>query len=176
MKVKKSGYVLVLTLLLLSISILVITRLVTPTVARYQQSNLFIRQEKARQLALSGIQLVLSYLNEPRQKDTASKEAKGSENTKDEKKILLFTHIFEMLNHWQTISLHEQRDGVEGSIEVYVSNEAGKININGLYDFEKKQWRKQGPFEAIKIVQWLSDHLKDQIGNINLAEVLENFF
>jgi hypothetical protein len=168
MKIKKSGYVLLLTLLLLSLSIAMVTRLVTPVVARYQQSGLFIKQEKARQLALGGIQLVLSALNAPLQKVEEKKDEKEQQN-------LFKIHILEMLNRWQTISLKEKEEGIEGKIELYVSSESGKINLNTLYDFEKKSFIKSGPFDGQKIIQWVGDRLKDQLGGINFTEVLNNF-
>ncbi|MGC2310900.1 MAG: hypothetical protein WA432_04730 [Candidatus Babeliaceae bacterium] len=164
----KSGYILLLTLLLLSLSIAMVTRLVSLIVARYHQSALFIKQEKARQLALGGVQLVLSALNAPlQQKEKKEEQAKQEE--------LLKKNIFSMLNRWQKITLHEKIEGIDGEIQLYVSSELGKINLNALYDFDKKKFLQQDNFDARKVITWLGEALKESLEGINLIEILENF-
>src|SRR5690606_18056883 len=48
------------------------------------------------------------------------------------------------INRWQTFSLTEEKDGINGTIQICLMSEEGKININRIYDFEKKKFIGEG--------------------------------
>ena len=94
-------------------------------------SRTVINREKAKMLALSGVQLAMSKLSLPEKKET--KENKAQSPDVMSKKFL--EKILPIINRWEIISLKEKTDNIDAEIKICIVCENGKININKLYDF-----------------------------------------
>lgn len=170
----KSGYIILLTLLIISLAVVLVTYLFVRGTIFVPYADVMIKREKARSLALSGVQLACGQLSSmpPEKKEEAKEEQKSPE----EKEAQYFlTYIFPLINKWQTFDLKKERDGVTGSIKIVLVSEEGKIDVNTVYDFRKhafvtgkKDWKKflqDGVFKQLQTI----------LGKTGLFEAFEKF-
>ena len=142
----------VLALLVMSVSVLLVTRVMTRTMVQSKLGKVFVDREQAKMLALSGIQVAMSLL------DT-------SDLKKEEEKI---THILSVTNVEHSYELSEAADGIEGEIALTIFSETGKIQASALYDSKQKKMTQY--FDALKKTFQELDPQE------NLSESIENFF
>ena len=114
-------------------------------------SKMIFNREKAKMLALSGVQIAIAQLAlAPEKKEQAKEsaaaktattpeaaagESKTGKKNSPEKEFL--TRILPTLNRWQHFDLTENNDGIDGKISVCLTCEDGKINLNKIIDFKK---------------------------------------
>ena len=102
-------------------------------------------------------------------------------DSKDEKKEkiayaknLLKTLLF-VQDRWQTFILTYDADGIDAQLDVCISCEDGKLNINEMYDFKKHTFA-QTPFASTKdFFEFLGTSTKPFTKNKNMFEGLEEF-
>lgn len=127
---KSSGYILILTLLLLSTSFILISSILQKTFAYISQSRIEVDREYAEQLALSGIQIALSKLaliipeSQEKKPDQENSENKANPEQQWLANLLL------ILNKWQQLSLTKNAVGIDGIIKYNISAQQGKFNLN----------------------------------------------
>ncbi len=148
----QQGFILVLTLMLLSIGVLLVTQLSHRGMVHIHFDQTMIDREKAKELALGGLQLAISQLtiketDESKKpaagKPAASVTSSGKKEEKDSKQEFL-KKLIPALNRWQTFELKEKVDGIDGTVQFAISCEQGKINLNQVYDFETKKFIGEG--------------------------------
>jgi len=165
MKHSAPGYILVLTLLLISVSTIIVTRLVNSIIAHTNQASLFIAREKAQMLALSGISLAMSELS-----PTIEEKDSKNEDLIFQKNVKIY---LDNANRWHSYTLKENVDGIDGEISLYIANEAGKININQLFNHKEKKFIISP--QQKKMIQRMSEKLQPLTKNKNLYESFEKF-
>jgi len=145
MKTTQRGYIMIYTLLMVGLALGVVAFVMNRVVIFDGLTRLMLQRAQARQLALGGITLAMSELTISEQMEKKSSSAKGLPGQEKEappedpdKKLLV--KILPLLNKWQTIPLQQERDGIKGTIHLYIASENGKFNLNDLYDFEKKRF------------------------------------
>src|SRR5207302_419514 len=79
-------------------------------------------------------------------------------------------NIIRMCNVWQQFLLTQEADGVDGTCEIYITCEHGKININELYDFEEKKYITHKDIDGKKIIEWLGTRIDELMGTQRFAE------
>jgi hypothetical protein len=191
----RSGYILILTMLLLSAAIMLVSHVINRSLAYLRLSRLVSDRESAKMLALSGVQIALSQLSftPPSQEQSIVKGSSGEQNDREvtaqsqigaaplEKSSLQgakekwLVSVLSSLNQWQTFAFKEDVDGIEGSCVFQISCEQGKVNINALYDFKEKKFVKKGSIDASAIFKALSDGLKSLMTEQGI-EVFERCF
>lgn len=178
----RSGFVIPMVLMLISIATVLVTSL-------YQRGSLFVpfittmyQKEQAKMLALSGIQVAMSQLaqlptpakkEEPAQAtSTAPAASAPSEST------LFFGQLLPLINRWQEFPLRKNIDGIDGMIKIALASEDGKINLNSIYDFVTKKFVGEGQVSGDwkKIMQELMQQIQKRMGiSTNLFEGFEKF-
>ena len=138
-----------------------------------------IEREKAKMLAQAGLQIAISQLVAFKKEEEAkpgAKEEKPKPDPAKEAKAFLMT-ILPVINRSQTFALNEKIDGIDGEINVVITCEQGKIDINAMFDFEKKDFAGQGFIkEAIKKgLKVLFDELQKIVGGTDLFKAFEKF-
>src|SRR5579871_261793 len=129
---QQSGYILMLTLMMLALMTFVATYLISKTTGYAPAMRMFVDRQKATMLALGGIQVALSQLAVyPQSKE--GEQAKSA--SKDQEAVTLLKKIMPSLNRWQSFTLKKERDGVTGTLQLCITCEQGKLDINKLYDF-----------------------------------------
>jgi len=138
-----------------------------------------IDREKAKQLALGGIQIAISQLSQEvdvpedaknAQGEPADPAAKPKLSPGDEASKKLFETIVSRLNRWQRFSLRQEIDGIDGQIKICLMSEEGKININALYDFKKHAYKgTQAQQEIGKVL------LRETFKSIGKEDLFEQF-
>lgn len=164
MSIHKKGYILVLTLLLTSALIFIVTQVFYLSTSTYFLSTTLIRREKAKVLALSGVQLAISRLTvkeekkegttENNQPSKAPDQAQQKPNAQNDRTKKLMEQLLPQLNRWQTFTFDEATYDFEGEIKFCICCEDGKVNINQLYDFKKHDFKKP---EYKKLLAYLLD-------------------
>lgn len=166
-----SGFILILTLSIIALSIILVTSISNKSGSYVPFARLAVDRQKAHALAYGGIQLALSQL---------ATAAQGTQKTKptelDHAKELLTT-LLPIQGQWQTFKLKNREDGFDGQIEICITCESGKINLNRVYDFEKKKFigegQKTGDYK--KIMQALFEQITPIVHGTDLFKGFEKF-
>lgn len=142
---QRAGYVMILTLIIVSLSVVLATYLARRSTIFNAFASTAIKREKAKMLALSGIQIAMSQLaSTPEKDETKDKDQKAKKSPSDKFDKHLLKTILPTLNRWQTFILKEEVDGVDGKIKIVLSSEEGKIDINQIYDFKEDKFVGEG--------------------------------
>lgn len=174
-----NGYILMLALTMLSLIIVLVTGLFNRTSPYLFFNAITIKREKAKQLALSGLEIAMAQLQakveEPRDKKTEGDE-KGP-SPAQQRKAKLFQALLPSLNQWQMYKLTKVVDGIDGIIRVAISCEQGKFNINELFDFTTKKFVGEGKprGDMRKVMQEVFGRLAPYTNGKNLFSVFEKF-
>lgn len=172
-KINQSGYILPLTLALISLFMFLATYVSNKGLIFGSFSKTMVEREKARQLAFGGIQLAMSQVGILEKKESMEKPAaavpgaqagKQPEQSSEGKQLL--KAILPVINRPQSFALKQAVDGINGTITIVLGSEEGKININKLYDFDKHKFLNEGKPEGDmkKMLQELFVLIKDQTG------------
>ena len=143
----QSGYIMVLALMVIGISIILVTQLFNRASVHRSFVATMTKREQAKELALSGIAIAQSQLYvEPPKKVSGAKPEQQQKAEPYTKRLL--QQILPNLNRWQTFNLQRNVEGIKGKIDLYISCEEGKLNINHMYDFAKKKFKGEGQLKA----------------------------
>lgn len=158
----QQGYILILALSMLSLILVVVTGLYNRATPFIFFDAAVIKREKAMQLALTGLQVAMSQLaanvEPPKEAKVPEGQPKGPTNSplipsdlrsqaeanSIEGRNKLFKALLPTLNHFQKFPLTQAQDGIKGSLEICISCEQGKLNINELFDFKTKKFIGEG--------------------------------
>lgn len=180
----EQGYILVATMFILALSTIIVTGLIyrSNSVAPFTKS--LIDREKAAFLAQSGLSYVQALATfQPHIEDKDKEKNKQNNKEKEanrEIKAIIF-NLLPLLNKWTKYDLKESIDGIDGTLYLYISSEEGKINLNKVYDFNKKSFIAggQGPSIYIddpkKLVMAACQLLEKTYKTSDLFEKLEKF-
>jgi hypothetical protein len=170
----KKGFILIFTLLFISLSVGLGTYLFVKGQVYTPAMRAHIDREKARTLAFSGIHVALSQVSYFPGKEKKEGREKKSETADATKK--LYERILPTLNRWQDFTLTEAIDGVDAKLRLCISCENGKIDLNQVYDFKKHAFKGEGsPQEDMKkALQELCTLIQKSTGQADLFSVLES--
>lgn len=141
-KHSRSGYIMVLSLIFISTILIFVTHLFNQARTHSALSSTMLAREKAKTLALSGVQIALSQLNIKEEKKDLTSEKPFNKGQK------LLEQILPVINRWQLFNITKEKDGLEGEIKVCLSCEDGKLNLNHLFDFKKKSFKGKGQLKG----------------------------
>lgn len=145
---KRPGFILVLTLMVTSLAVIIVTYLINRSSVFVPVAKVMTDREKAQQLALGGVQLAISKLayadvvekaKQEEEKKTKDQTKPGAQQqpTKAGGEKQMVESLLPLLNRWHRFTFDHAKDGFDGTIEIYIACEEGKLNINELYDFSK---------------------------------------
>jgi hypothetical protein len=149
--VKRSspGYIMIFALLIIGALMVIVTYIGHRGSYYLPFAKMAVEREKAKMLAVSGIQVAIAQLAEVPKKENkkeSSSAKAGVDATADaepavqgEKDFLV--RILPTLNRWQHFDLKEEVDGVDGRMSICLVCEEGKINLNRMIDFKKNTFR-----------------------------------
>lgn len=158
---RQQGFILVLALMVLSIGVLLVTHMFHRGTGNVYFNEATLSLYKAQVLALSSLELAQSQLSLI-ETQTASKKEKTE----------LLQQILPYINRWQRFELKENVDGINAQIQMMISCEEGKINVNQVYDFSKKQFKTP---ETKNVIQTLFASLKKFAQDKDLYPSFEKF-
>ena len=138
---KKQGSIVIIVLLVLSLIATPTTQLVRRATVHAHFDKVVLNREKAKMLALGGLNLAISQLTVKPDDDKARIEKEEDPVVARRKKLL--EKILPALNTWQTYELDAVHDGLAGQIKLCLMCEDGKININEIFDFKTGEFRKE---------------------------------
>lgn len=134
MPLTKKGSTLLVTLMFIAIFSLLAQQLYHASMLNSDLDESLILREQAKTLALSGISLAIAQLSVD-EADDGEKKQEDNEPHAQEKKFL--RRILPHLNRLQSFKLSQKSEGIDGTIDICISSEHGKLNINKGFDFEK---------------------------------------
>ena len=138
----QQGYVLILSAIIISLAIIMGTYIVHRSIVFDTFARTSIDREQAKLLAMSGIQIAMSELARAANKEKKEEGAKKSAGTlKIKQDKALLSAVLPFINCVQTFTLRDEVDGIEGTIQLHISSENGKIDINRVYDFDRHTFR-----------------------------------
>ena len=147
-KHNQPGFVLVMALFIISLGSVLVTSLLQRAIAFDRLHRVLVKQQQARMLALNGIEIARAQLSNPLEIDKKAVDQN------------LVPFLYNDLE--QTFKLTDEKDGIDGSVKVYISCEEGKINLNKSYDFAQKQFVKLDKEQDAQTVFALGDKVIQQ--------------
>lgn len=171
----KQGYILFLLFGFLSVCSILISLCFSRTVVYRKLMNLAIKEQQCQQLALSSISLAESILTvENEENSPPDSQAKNSKNTQPQEQKLL-TQYFQYLNKEKKFTLSDKVDHINAIIAISIQSEHGKLNLNSLYDFEKKKFINEGKQnDCKKLCTWLFEQIAKITEKPSLMPSFEN--
>lgn len=134
-KKSSKGFILPLAMIIIFAITTLLIKLITRVSVSLPLKTMILEREQAKQVALMGVKIVQAQLSACMSDDPADAKGYGGQVKQEWTKEFLT-----ILNTWQTFTLQEKSDGVEGTIKIYVSSEEGKIPVNALWDFKNKKF------------------------------------
>lgn len=141
-----------------------------------------IKREKARMIALGGIEIARAQLaqafiekKEDQKNERAAKEEVNKQSPQDKQAMKFLSYFLPLLNQWQKYSLVFEDNKAVGSISLCITSEEGKIDLNAIYDFKKHDFKGHGTSSWRPIVQALCEKLQIAVGGENLFTALDRF-
>ncbi len=181
----RSGYILVMALMIIALVVL-ITGVMTNIGDTYvPYMHAMGQRDKARLLALGGIACAQSQLGktvevEEKKKDGAAQPQaqegqKPKGPTADQEATALLKNVLPILNTWQTVPLTLEKEGIDGTIQFYISCEDGKLNLNELFDFKAKKFKddKKGEQSIKTMLTTLFAPVEKRMKTPELAATIE---
>ena len=177
---KKSGYILLLTMIITSMLVALVTRMFYSSSVFSTFAIVATQREQAKALAQSGMYIACAQLYVPAQtqkKETPATQptnpispAKGTEQKQEQQQDdpikLLLEQVIPVLNSLQTIKFNTETSGVDGAINFYITCEEGKLHLNDLLTLitdpqlpQEKQKFFQSIFARIASVNTISENL-----------------
>ncbi len=155
----KRGSIIIIVMLVLSLIATVTMQLVRRTTVHTHFDKVVRNREKAKMLALGGLNLAIAQLTTKPQEESRVERGKekGEQPVVKERRAFL-ERVLPLLNTWQTFALDATEDGLAGELKLCLMSEDGKININKIFDYKKGEFRKE-------YVPWLASL---QIGEDNM--------
>jgi hypothetical protein len=180
---KQPGYILLLTIMILSITTIVVTQIFFQARLYNSFIPLALEKEKARQLALSGVAIAIAQLSlhdthfekQKDQKPGNPEEKKNAAAESVEHAKHLLRTILSVQGRWQTFVLTHDVDGIDAQISVCITCEEGKLNSNSLYDFEKHEFKKIAQASPDQLFKQLGEASKPFASNKNMFEPIQEF-
>ena len=179
---KKVGFILPLTLMMLSVSTIVVTQIFF----QGHLYNLFVpivlEKEKARHLALSGASIALSQLSlhdtrfvkaAEKKPGVPQEEKKDPRKEKAERSKNMLRTLLNVQGRWQNFVLSHDIDGIDAQISICITCEDGKLNVNKLYDFEKHEFVKVLNASTQELFAFLGNNGKQFTKNKNMFDEVE---
>ena len=162
---KQPGYILVLTLMIISLAVGLVTAIVRQSFNYRRQLCTSIERGRVRMFALSSLEIALAQVSRVVAKNATQKEsvkqpaaspqakqppapqqAGGTAGDKKDPMQEWAEKVFPYLNRWQTFDFDGSTDGFEGVMRIYIASENGKLNIASLEkSVEQKQPAAQSP-------------------------------
>mgnify|MGYP000949842878 CR=1 FL=1 len=178
----RKGFIMITTLIVISLIVVLIGYLINRSSSYVPYIKTMIDHEKAKELALGGIQMAISQLayadvvDEKNADDKDKKTPSQPQNKQDQDAQLQQTQppqkpqdkgsahakqflktLLPILNTWQTFKLDPVKDGIEGEIKICIMSEDGKINLNELYDFSKHTFVVKGLEEFLNKIKKIGE-------------------
>jgi hypothetical protein len=176
MRYQHYGYILVFSLMMVALVMIMITGVVRRARVHAIVMQTSLDREKARLLALSGLEFAKSRLaNPPEQKKEGATQAPVTEDPAQQARdFLAMTMPF--LTTWQNFTV-ESGAYTYGTIKICIGCESGKINLNTLYDFSKHQVAGQGDTQRERklFIEQVCTVLEKQQGGKELFQKLSQF-
>lgn len=165
-----SGYIMVMALLLVSMITMIVVVIFNKTMIAVPFTHIMIEDHKARILSKAGVALFNAQLCKPfvKKKSDVTKqqhEKETGEQSVDPDNYFL-EQLFPVLNKWQSVFLKRDIDGIDAEVSFCICCEDGKINLNKMFDFEKKEFvgekQKEGNYKLLleELCKRLEKHLK----------------
>lgn len=187
---KKNGYILILSLMIISLAVTLVTYIFYIGSVQMPFSYTMIHREKAKMLALSGIQIAIAKLSQeieikdggkkpgqppaPGQAPAAPADNKKAEPSVQEQAAhKLIKEIVPSLNRWQSFALKQEVDGIDGTIKICMGSEDGKIDLNAWYDFDKHAFK--GDKAKQEVIKTLITMFFKKVGKEDLFAEFEKF-
>ncbi|HRN78427.1 MAG TPA: hypothetical protein PLU71_04255 [Candidatus Dependentiae bacterium] len=136
-----AGYILLVTLMMITGAIAVGTYIFLRGSVYLPFMRSHIERQKAIMFAQGGLAIAQSQLT----LFVAPKDQK-EENTNQQSDPAkqLWERITPTINRWQTYQLKKNIDGIDGVIKICLGAEEGKIDLNTVYDYKKKEFKGKG--------------------------------
>ena len=175
-----NGYILITTLLIVSLAITIGTYIFNRGSIFLPFSNAIIHREQAKQLVEGALQKITAQLAEiPQKKESENNNEAPEDKKKSSDKLFIlreeFLRILSLLNQLQIFKLTQESDGIEAEIKMCLASQQGKININSIYDFENKKFiqKQKGSADWKAILQELCKRIETKTNSKNLFAAFE---
>jgi hypothetical protein len=167
------GYILIVTLMMIAGAIAVGTYIFIRGSVYLPFIRTHIERQKAYMLAQGGLAIAQSQLT----LFAPQEEKKENEKEQIDPAKQLWERITPSINRWQTYQLKKNIDGIDGEIKICLDAQQGKINLNTIYDFKKKEFKGKGQAAADwhKLMEIVCKRIEEITGGKDIFKGLSAF-
>ncbi len=172
----RSGYIFMVTLFMLAGMTAIATYVYMRGTAYIPFMNTMIDQHKAKLMALGGLQIGIQQLTYvERKEDTKSSDNNKQGQQQESEAQQLYMRLMPALNRWQVFELRKAIDGIDAVIRLCIVCEEGKLDLNQIYDFKRKQFKGQGQAQGDmkKVMELVCKRIESIMGMRDLLPALE---
>ncbi|HTM06282.1 MAG TPA: hypothetical protein VL201_03485 [Patescibacteria group bacterium] len=151
---KKSGYILVLTMIMMAALSAIVVYIFNRGMTAIPLVGLVIEREKAKMVALSGVEVARSLIvavhdtaeGSSKREETETSSLKPENTAKQPQNVdqKVVQQLLPMMGRWTTYLLKEHIDGTDGELKICITCEDGKINLNKIFDFKTHKFVGEG--------------------------------
>lgn len=175
---KKPGYILFLLFSILSVCSILISLYFSRVVIYRQLMQQLTRQQQTTTMNMSSIALAQTLII-PKQEEEKEEQSPKQPQPKQSDQIdaKLLTNLFAYFNKEKIHELTTATDGIQATLTLSIQSEQGKLNINSLYDLEKKKFVNEGQQQndKKKLCVWLFNQIATITGKPNLLQPFEQY-
>jgi len=175
---KKEGYILFLLFGILSVCSVLISLYFSRVIIYRQLMQQLTAQQQAATINMSSIALAQTLII-PEQKENEDEQNPKQAQPKAAEQIDIkaLMKLFPYFNKEKIHELTAATDGIQATLTLSVQSEQGKLNINSLYDLEKKKFVNEGQQQGDKkkLCVWLFNQIATITGKPNLLQPFEQY-
>lgn len=174
MEHKQKGFIILMMFIMLTLCATLVSLFITKgTVYRYSMQNFLSRKKMNIQL-MSGLAVSQNLITVQEQGEKSAQEKSQSGKTKNKETDILI-RLYKNRN--RKIAPEMLGETVDHNMVVSIGVESGKININSLYNFNKKKFIKEGESsgDRKKLSQWIFGRIAETNGGKSLFEQFSQF-
>lgn len=170
------GYIFMVMLIILASLSFLVTRIALQSDTFVDYARVAVDQLKARELAIAGIHIGMSQLADGMMTEQ-EKEKQKPVTTEQQLAQRLLRTLAPRCGKLQTYVLKKNRDGLDGTIQLCITCEEGKLNLNTIYDIRTKKFvgedKKEGNYK--NIAQYIFDQSAKIMQGSNLFVTYADF-
>lgn len=134
----KRGYVLPLAVMIIAVMVTLTTRLFDRSRVQIAYGSYIVDRVQASELALNGVTIARRLITQVYEHPSDDKKNTQKKESSDQE---IYAQLLPLLGSWKKYTIQEKQGKLQGTVQICITCEDGKININKLFDWGKKKWR-----------------------------------
>ncbi len=176
-KVNKPGFILLMSMAMIAAALAIGAYVFSRGVIMIPFASTVIHRQKAKMLALGGVQVAIGQLAQPPKEVKEKKGEKKAALDQEQEAKQFITRLLPKLNRWQQFTTKRKIDGIDGIMRICITSEEGKIPLNKIYNFDTHKFKGDRAVKGDwkKLIAIICTRLQERMGTTDLFASLEKY-